>query len=198
MSRARPNDFPSGRLDRSGVCPSRPKTLGRHGILSGRGQSSGVISARQAGALSGPSEILRDFFAPCNRDVLAGRDSNPDYQGQNLACCRYTTRQGPGHATSGVVPPVPTKGKLPSPSNGLGSCRPEAARLRLLQNFHSAPAAKSKNASDPREAMTLFRLTRILFDALPDPAVPPPLCPGCRVRSTRAIPWPGSLRSSRN
>src|SRR5712691_8046980 len=69
---------------------------------------------------------------------------------------------------------VSTKGKLPGPPNGLGSSRPEAARLCLVQNFHSAPAAKSRNASDPSEAMTLFRLMRILFDPLPDPAVPPP------------------------
>jgi hypothetical protein len=107
--------------------------------------------------------------------VLAGRDSNPDYQGQNLACCRYTTRQ-----KGRVMLPVGCRGgrrgagkeKLPSP---IGTR--ELARNHLktgLQSFHSAPAAMRRNASDPREVRIRLKLTRMWAFSLPVSAVRPP------------------------
>ena len=97
--------------------------------------------------------------------MLAGRDSNPDYQGQNLACCRYTTRQkGRAMLPAGCLGARsgPEKEKLPSPVRS--GARPESSEGRL-QSFHSAPAAISRNASDPREVRIRLKLTRI--DRLP-------------------------------
>ncbi len=100
--------------------------------------------------------------------MLAGRDSNPDYQGQNLACCRYTTRHqgramlpagcGGGRREAG-------KEKLPSPvgTRELARNHPEGRP----QSFHSAPAAMRRNASDPREVRIRLKLTRMWAVSLP-------------------------------
>src|SRR5438105_4511978 len=62
--------------------------------------------------------------------------------------------------------------ELPSPCGTrtrelYGSPALRQERLLRAQNFHSAPAAMSRNASDPSDARTLLRLTRMGLDLLP-------------------------------